>query len=195
MTDQFTTDILTLMFMNESGEEIRVQDTTQDIGIWLGNRQRSFNKTSATGQYIEIDHIAHYIFEILVSKAYHAIQIILETNDPVYENTTAYVFTELPGNSSSDGGIKLSSEVILNGSIANIFLPEDRITKAGSYYVTFDLTYNHGVEFHVTTTLHRCYYSVDYTNSWQGSGCKVSSKSNVNSTLCLCKHLTTSVAL
>ncbi|XP_070548512.1 polycystin-1-like protein 2 isoform X2 [Ptychodera flava] len=195
MTEQFTTDILTLAFKNEDGEEIKVQNATKEIGIWLGYRRKSLNKTMVIGQYVEADATTQYMFETMAPKPYHAIQIVLETYEHVYENTTAHVSTGLPGNGSRDGGVTFSREVIFNGSIANIFLPENKITRTGSYYVTFDLTNSHGVEFHVTTTLHRCSYSVDNTNSWQSSGCKVSPKSNVNSTVCLCNHLTTFTAV
>ncbi|XP_070547330.1 adhesion G-protein coupled receptor G4-like [Ptychodera flava] len=124
-------------------------------------------------------------------KPFHAIQIMLASSSPVYENTTAYVLTELPGNLSARSDFQSSRDVIFNGNSASIFLPEEEVTKAGSFYVTFGLVYSHGVEFRVSTTQHRCSYSDDHTYNWQNGGCKVSPKSNINSTMCLCNHLTT----
>ncbi|XP_070547342.1 polycystin-1-like protein 3 [Ptychodera flava] len=134
------------------------------------------------------------MFEIMAYKPFHAIQIMLASSHPVFENTTTYVLPELPRNASTLNDFQSSSEVILNGSYASVFLPEEEITKAGSFYVAFDLINSHGVEFRVSTTQHTCSYSDDNTYNWQNGGCKVSSKSNVNSTLCLCNHLTTFTA-
>ncbi|XP_070551925.1 polycystin-1-like protein 2 [Ptychodera flava] len=189
--DQFATDILTLSFKNESGQENMVQNAAQDIGIWLGNSQTPLNGTYVKGQYVGNDATTHYLLEVTAFKPLHAIQIVLATSSPVFENTTAYISTKSPGNFSGHSGFQFSSEVSFNGSVASILLPEGEITKAGIYYVTFDLVYSHGVEFRVSTTQHRCRYSIDNANSWQDGGCRVSPKSNVNSTLCLCNHLTT----
>ncbi|XP_070558929.1 uncharacterized protein [Ptychodera flava] len=190
MTDRFTSDMLTLSFKNDAGQEMMVHNTSQDIGVWLGNRQTPLNEIMVMGKYIETDAATHYVFGIAVSKRHHAIQIMLETPAPVYENITACVSTELPKNTSKNNGHHFCSRASLYGRVANIFFPEENINKIGTYYVTFDLLYEHGVEFKVSTTQHRCSYSVDNTNTWQSTGCKVSPRSSINSTLCLCKHLT-----
>ncbi|XP_070547380.1 uncharacterized protein [Ptychodera flava] len=172
MTDQFTTDILTLSLRNEDGEEITVQNASRDIGVWLGNRQTLSDEMVLTGQYIEEDAASNYVFEIMILKPYYAMQVMLKTSPPVYDNTTVCVSTELPGNSSSHGGFQFCQEESFDGSAANIFLPEEKITRTGSYYIILDLIYSHGVEFKVSTTQHRCSYSVDNANTWRTDGCK-----------------------
>ncbi|XP_070547528.1 uncharacterized protein [Ptychodera flava] len=97
MTDQFTTDILTLSFRNEDGEEITVQNASQDIlGVWLGNRHTPSGEIVLTGQYVEADAATHYVFEITILKPHYAMQVMLETSSPVYDNTTVCVSTEYP---------------------------------------------------------------------------------------------------
>ncbi|XP_070548853.1 polycystin-1-like protein 3 [Ptychodera flava] len=194
MSDQFTTDILSLTFKNESFQEIKVQNTTHDILVWLGNRQTPLNETILVGQYIQTDSATRYLFGVTALKPLHAIQIVLATSSPIFENTTVNMSTELPGNLTDVNDFLFSSIVCFNGRVATIFLPEEEITKAGSYYVTFDLVYSQEAEFRVSTTQHSCSYSVDKAYTWQNGGCKVSPKSDVNSTLCMCNYLTTFTA-
>ncbi|XP_070532239.1 uncharacterized protein [Ptychodera flava] len=189
MTHRFTTDILTLWLKDDSGRDFKVQNTPEDIGVWLGNYQPPLNETVIVGQYIESDSMTHYLCEVQISRTYHAIQILLEGSAPVNENTTAYVSFKLPNNSSAHNDSKFSVDVAFKGNMANIFVPEDNVTHTGSYYVDFDLLHGREISFKLTTTQHRCGYSVDSTRTWE-SGCKVSPKSTVNATLCLCNQLT-----
>ncbi|XP_070532992.1 uncharacterized protein [Ptychodera flava] len=186
---QFTTDILTLWLKDDSGGNFKVQNATDDIGIWLGNHHPPLNETVIMGQYIESDSTTHYLCEVQVLRTFHAIQILLEGSAPVNENTTAYVSFKLPNNSGVHTGSKFPVDVAFEGNMANIFVPEENVTHTGSYYVDFDLFHGHEISFKVTTTQHRCGYSVDSTKTWK-TECKVSPKSTSNSTLCLCNQLT-----
>ncbi|XP_070543817.1 uncharacterized protein [Ptychodera flava] len=169
---QFSTDILTLSFKNETGQELKVKNTTQDIQIWLGNRPKPLNETLVIGREHSNNNAAtHYVFEIENSKPYHAIQIMLEASVPVFENFTANVSAVLPENSEDHSSFQVSKKAIFNGNINNIFIPEEIGTGTGRYNISFDLVYSNGVEFKVSTTNHRCSYSVDKTKTWQSSGC------------------------
>ncbi|XP_070568693.1 serine-rich adhesin for platelets-like isoform X2 [Ptychodera flava] len=182
--NSFTTDILTLWFKDQKGEELKVERTTKDIGVWLGNYPPSFNGSSVTLEFLEDEQTTQYTVGIQAFRKNFAILVTVEGSMSTFESTTACISS---GRSNNVDHSQFAAEGYFNGTFANIFLPEDRITAPGVYNVTFNLTSVHDVDIKVTTTQHGCGYFAD--NTWENDGCKVSPKSNINSTLCLCNHL------
>ncbi|XP_070576292.1 polycystin-1-like protein 3 [Ptychodera flava] len=143
------------------------------------------------GLYLEDDNVTYFGFTFNVSRLFHATIIMLVSNESVFWNCNAYIFNDVFQYSENYRGYLFSVDINFHGDYSSIFIPEDYFLMTGEYYLTFAVPGNQRANFSMSVKQTVCTYLDKNTTTWDRRGCKVSSTSNMTSTLCLCNHLTT----
>ncbi|XP_070576095.1 polycystin-1-like protein 3 [Ptychodera flava] len=185
-------DVLSLSFTDRAGNEIEVKDTDEDIVITFASTPpEQGTNTLITGLYQDDDNVTYFGSTFNVSRLFHATIIMLVSNESVLWNCTAYIFNDVLKYSKHYRGYRFSVDVLFHGDHSTIFIPEDYFLMTGEYYLTFSVPGNQRAYFSMTVKQTVCTYLDKNTTTWGRQGCKVSSASNMTSTVCLCNHLTT----
>ncbi|XP_070557261.1 uncharacterized protein [Ptychodera flava] len=196
--DVMVNDVLALSFTDRDGDELEVKNTKEDIKITFATGPAGPEmRTLIESLYREEDNRTYFGSSFNVSQLLHATIIMLENSKRMYGNATAYISkdevmyaTQYRGYAFSVDGYAFSVNVNFHGDHSRIFIPEDYFTMIGEYYLAFAIPEKQEVQFSMAVKQTRCTFLDTNTNIWDGQGCKVSSTSNMTSTVCLCNHLT-----
>ncbi|XP_070548561.1 uncharacterized protein [Ptychodera flava] len=188
-------DVLSVSFTTKDGAELEVKDTKEDIKIVFSS-DPSEPDTHAweEGVYHEVDDVILFRSEINISELYHAAIIQLESSTSIYGNSTLYIYNHIVEYMPEFKGYQFSVEVHFLGDSPTAFIPENYFLKSGLHYLVLTIPHERDLNISITMKHIACNYLSD-TGVWNGDGCKVSPGSNMTSTVCLCNHLTTFVAM
>ncbi|XP_070555704.1 uncharacterized protein [Ptychodera flava] len=187
-----TTELLILEFLDPSFDEIQVNNVSSEFGIYFGNLGVSLVDGTMVGEESfasELKRVSRWILRNL--RSYHAVKIVFHSSETLNGNTTVFMSK---GDCSDidnyyDNGT-FSATIEFKGNTANLFIPEYMMTQPGNYCLSCKLNTNTGSHFTLVVTQHKCSFWEEQNGTWDTNGCRVSSKSNINSTVCLCNHLT-----
>ncbi|XP_070549213.1 uncharacterized protein [Ptychodera flava] len=135
-------DILSLTFTDREGNEIDVNDTNDNIQIMIAGGSPSRQEhLLIESLYLQDKNATYFGLVFKVSYSHHAILIVFDphTTQPLYGNTTAYIFNDVVKYSDHYHGYQFSLDVQFSGNQSSIFIPEDYFTKTGEYYLTFTI--------------------------------------------------------
>ncbi|XP_070577800.1 hyalin-like [Ptychodera flava] len=188
-SNALVTDILSLSFTDKGGNDLEVTDSTEGLQITFAtNLLESAADVPIEGKYLEEANITNFIANITVAEPDKAVIILLKSSEAVYGNTTAYVFNKFVDYSDSYRGYQFSVDVKFEGDNSKIFIPERYFLANGVYYLSFAIQHRHVVKFSMAIKQTKCFSLGKGNRIWSTGKCKISSASNMTSTVCLC-HL------
>ncbi|XP_070575267.1 uncharacterized protein [Ptychodera flava] len=188
-TKTLVTDILSLSFTDKGGNDLEVTDSTEGLQIiFATNLLESAADVIIDGTYLEEANITNFIVNITVAEPDQVVIIILKGTENIYGNTTAYVFNKLVDYSDSYRGYQFSVDVQFEGDHSKIFIPERYFLANGVYYVSFAIQHRHVFKLSMAIKQTKCFSLSKGNRRWSTDKCKMSSASNMTSTVCLC-HL------
>ncbi|XP_070555431.1 polycystin-1-related protein-like [Ptychodera flava] len=124
-------------------------------------------------------------------RSYHAVKIAFHSSESLNENTTVFMSkADYCDIDNYDDYVTFSDTIEFKGNTVNLFIPEYMMAQQGNYCLSCKLNTNTGLHFTLVVTQHKCSFWEEKNGTWDTDGCRVSSESNINSTVCLCNHLT-----
>ncbi|XP_070550953.1 uncharacterized protein [Ptychodera flava] len=167
-------DILSLSFTDREGNQIRVNDTKEDIAVIFSTDPVTPEiYTLIDGVYIEADNITYYRSKANISHVPHAAIIHLDSSDEIYTDITAYIFEDLGvKNSTEYTHYKFSVDEKFYGDYSSIFIPEQEFSLTGEYNITFALPQRHDVKLSMYVKQIMCGYMDERSGTWNSDGCK-----------------------
>ncbi|XP_070557735.1 polycystin-1-like protein 2 [Ptychodera flava] len=184
-------DVLALSFTDRVGDELEVKNTKEDIKITFATvPPGSEMRTLMESLYRKEDNSTYFGSSFNISQLLHATIIVLENSKRMYGNASAYISNDEVVYAAKYQGYAFAVDVNFHGDHSSIFIPENYFSMLGKYHLTFSIPEKQEVQFSMAMKQTRCTFLDTNTNAWDGQGCKVSSTSNMTSTVCLCNHLT-----
>ncbi|XP_070575255.1 uncharacterized protein [Ptychodera flava] len=188
-SNKLVTDILSLSFTDKGGNDLEVTDPAEGLQITFAtNLPESAADLTIKGTYLEEANITNFISNITIAEPDQAVIISLKSSESIYGNTTAYVFNKMVDYSDSYRGYQFSVDVQFEGDHSKVFIPERYFLRNGVYYLSFAIKHRHVAKFSIAIKQTKCSSLGKGNRRWSTDKCKVSSASNMTSTVCLC-HL------
>ncbi|XP_070559945.1 uncharacterized protein [Ptychodera flava] len=167
-------DVLALSFTDREGNEVEVNNTTDEIQIMFASDfPANEEHVLVEGIYLDMDDVTYFGTVFKVSKLDHAVVIMLENSEPLYGNATSYIFNDVVKYSNQYRGYQFSVNVQFSGNHSKIFIPDDYFMTTGFYFLTFTILGKREMKFSVAVKEIMCTYMEKRSSTWGRDGCQV----------------------
>ncbi|XP_070540434.1 polycystin-1-like protein 2 [Ptychodera flava] len=182
-------DIMTIYFENSGGDKLGVNGLETCIVLSLSNSHvERLDEVALPPTVYEETGQCRYSWTVEAVDTFMAFQMKVNISD-IGLNDSVRVYMSYNNTPDSDS-FDFQTNISVSDGVLKVFIPDTKVEKAGSYGFSLYLPTVEMFNLTMSVTQHGCRYWDEDNEMWKRDGCMVSSESNMDTTLCLCNHLT-----